>query len=81
MATESHDKIMAAVMEYCRWQDRFENKGSDEAGMKARNNLAILRDMAIERRKEIQEKRKLRRELRNAKNGRPPNITKNADEY
>lgn len=81
MATESHDKIMIAVMEYCKWQDRFENKGSDEAGMKARNNLAILRDMAIERRKEIQEKRKLRRELRNAKNGRPPNITKNADEY
>lgn len=81
MSTESHDKIIAALLDYCRWQDRFENKGSDEAGLKARNNLAILRDMAIERRKEIQEKRKLRRKLRNAKNGRPPHITTTADDY
>lgn len=81
MSTESHDKIMAAVMEYCKWQDRFENKGSDQAGIRARNALVILRDMAIARRKEIQDKRWQRRELRNAKNGRPKDIIKAADEY
>lgn len=74
MSTESHDKIIQAVMEYCKWQDKFEHKGSDDAGIKARNALIILRDEAVERRKEIQEKRKERRKIRNAKNGRPLDI-------
>lgn len=77
MSTESHDKIIKAVMEYCKWQDRFEHKGSDDAGVKARHALAILRDEAVERRKEIQEKRQERKKIRNAKNGRPNDIIKN----
>lgn len=71
MSTESHDKMIAAFQEYFKWQDRFHYRQSDEAGVKARNALSIIRDMASERRKEIQELRKERDQLRQGKNGRP----------
>ena len=67
MATESHDEIIRLMMEYCKWQDRFEHKGSDEAGVKARNALADIRELTITRRKEIQDKRLQRKKLRNGK--------------
>jgi hypothetical protein len=76
MATEAHDKIIQLMMEYCKWQDRFEHKGSDEAGIKARNALSAIRDLAYQRRKEIQAKRAQRKKLRNGKPGPPTAITK-----
>lgn len=79
MSFETHEAIIKACQEYFKWQDRFEHKGSDEAGIKARNALGEVRRLCLERRKEIQETREKRKALRNAKNGRPLNITK--DEY
>ncbi len=71
MSTESHDKMIEAFQEYFKWQDRFHYRQSDEAGVKARNALSIIRDMASLRRKEIQALRKEREKIRNGKNGRP----------
>jgi hypothetical protein len=71
----THDLLIEAMMEYCKYQDRFERKGSDEAGVKARVALNDIRKLCIQRRDEIQKKRQARRKLRNTKKGRPFNIT------
>jgi hypothetical protein len=76
MATDSHDKMIEAFQNYFKWQDRFEWRGSDEAGIKARFWLSEIRRHASQRRKEIMEKRQERRIARNGRNGRPPKITK-----
>ena len=76
MSTESHDKLIKALQEYCKWQDRFEYKGSEEAGIKARYWLSEIRNEASNRRVEIQEKREARRESRKGMVGRPPKVTK-----
>lgn len=76
MATDSHDRMIAAFQEYFKWQTRFEHRGSDEAGMKARHWLSEIRNEASTRRKEIQEKRQERKIARNGKPGRPPKVTK-----
>lgn len=79
MQEDTHELIIKACQEYFKWQSRFEHKGSDEAGIKARNWLSEIRRLCRLRRAEIQEKRNQRRKVRNAKNGRPSDITK--DEY
>ena len=76
MATDSHDRMIAAFQEYFKWQTRFEYKGSDEAGIKARYWLSEIRNEASKRRMEIQEKRAERRAARNGRNGRPPKVIK-----
>jgi hypothetical protein len=76
MATDSHDKMIAAFQEYFKWQTRFEHKGSDESGIKARYWLSEIRNEASKRRIEIQEKRQERKIARNGKTGRPPKVTK-----
>ena len=76
MTTESHDKMIAAFQEYFKWQDRFEYKGSDEAGIKARFWLSEIRNEASKRRVEIQTKREERKKTRKGKLGRPPKVTK-----
>ena len=76
MTTESHDKMIAAFQEYFKWQERFEYKGSDEAGIKARYWLSEIRNEASIRRKEIQDKREIRKESRKGMIGRPPKVTK-----
>ena len=76
MTTESHDKMIAAFQEYFKWQERFEYKGSDEAGIKARYWLSEIRNEASKRRVEIQEKREERKIARKGKLGRPPKVTK-----
>jgi hypothetical protein len=76
MTTESHDKMIAAFQEYFKWQERFEYKGSDEAGIKARYWLSEIRNEASKRRVEIQAKREARKETRKGMVGRPPKVTK-----
>ena len=76
MTTESHDKMIAAFQEYFKWQERFEYKGSDEAGIKARYWLSEIRNQASIRRVEIQEKREARKKTRKGIIGRPPKVTK-----
>jgi len=76
LSSESHDKMIAAFQEYFKWQERFEYKGSDEAGIKARYWLSEIRNEASKRRVEIQEKREQRKLARKGKLGRPPKITK-----
>jgi hypothetical protein len=76
MSTESHDEMIAAFQEYFKWQERFEYKGSDEAGIKARFWLSEIRNQASKRRVEIQEKREERKLARKGKLGRPPKVTK-----
>jgi hypothetical protein len=75
MTTESHDKMIAAFQEYFKWQDRFEYKGSDEAGIKARYWLSEIRNEASKRRVEIQAKRDERKQARKGKVGRPPKLS------
>jgi hypothetical protein len=76
MTTDSHDKMIAAFQEYFKWQERFEYKGSDEAGIKARYWLSEIRNQASIRRVEIQDKREERKAARKGKLGRPPKVTK-----
>ena len=76
MTTEAHDKMIRAFQEYFKWQDRFEYKNSDEAGIKARNALSEIRDQASIRRVEIQTKREERKLARKGMVGRPPKIHK-----
>jgi hypothetical protein len=76
MSTDSHDRMIHAFQEYFKWQDRFEYKKSDEAGIKARYWLSEIRNEASIRRKEIQEKREQRKLARKGIKGRPPKITK-----
>jgi hypothetical protein len=68
--------MIAAFQEYFKWQDRFEYRGSDEAGIKARYWLSEIRNQASTRRLEIQEKREQRKESRKGMVGRPPKVTK-----
>lgn len=75
MSTDTHDKMIQAFQEYFKWQDRFEWRGSEEAGIKARNALSEIRRFASQRRKEIQEKREERRIARNGQVGRPKKAT------
>ena len=76
MSTDAHDRMIAAFQEYFKWQTRFEYKGSDEAGLKARYWLSQIRKEASIRRVEIQAVREERKAARNGKIGRPPKITK-----
>lgn len=76
MATESHDKMIEAFQQYFKWQERFEYKGSDEAGIKARYWLSEIRNEASKRRVEIQAKREERKAARKGMVGRPPKVTK-----
>lgn len=76
MSTEAHDRMIKAFQEYFKWQDRFEYKGSNEAGIKARFWLSEIRNEASVRRVEIQEKRKNRKESRKGMLGRPSKVTK-----
>jgi len=76
MSSDSHDRMIHAFQEYFKWQDRFEYKNSDEAGIKARYWLSEIRNEASTRRKEIQEKRKAQQKARNGKIGRPRKLTK-----
>lgn len=71
MATDNHDILIRAVQEYCKWQDRFFHKKSEDAGIKARKFLNQIRRVANERRKEIIALTKERRAARNGKIGRP----------
>ena len=76
MSTDSHDSMIAAFQEYFKWQDRFEHKNSDEAGIKARYWLSEIRNQASTRRMEIQAKRLARKASRKGQLGRPPKLTK-----
>jgi DNA primase catalytic subunit len=75
MSTDSHDRMIQAFQEYFKWQERFEYKNSDEAGIKARFWLSEIRNEASIRRKEIQNKREQKRIARNGRVGRPPKAT------
>jgi hypothetical protein len=76
MSSDSHDRMIHAFQEYFKWQERFEYKGSDDAGIKARYWLSEIRNEASTRRVEIQEKRTERKKTRKGMVGRPPKITK-----
>jgi len=75
MSTESHDNLIKSLQEYVKWQDRFEYKGSDEAGIKARYWLSEIKNYATQRRQEIMSKREQLKAARNGRNGRPPKVT------
>jgi hypothetical protein len=75
LTTEAHDKMIRAFQEYFKWQDRFEYRGSDEAGIKARYWLSEIRNEASTRRVEIQDKREERKAARKGMVGRPKKTT------
>ena len=76
MSTDAHDRMIEAFQQYFKWQERFEYKGSDEAGIKARYWLSEIRNEASTRRTEIQEKREKRKQARKGMVGRPSKVTK-----
>lgn len=76
MSTDTHDRMIRAFQEYFKWQERFEYKKSDEAGIKARYWLSEIRNEASKRRVEIQKLRAERRKARKGMRGKPLNITK-----
>ena len=55
---KTHDLLVQAMMDYYNTQERFEAKGFDDTGRKARSILSDIRKLATTRRNEIQEKRK-----------------------
>jgi len=67
MAKTTHELLVQAMMDYYNAQERFEAKGFDETGRKARVILSDIRRLATTRRNEIQEKRK---KLKEEKRGR-----------
>jgi hypothetical protein len=67
--------MIRAFQEYFKWQDRFEYRGSDEAGIKARYWLSEIRNEASIRRVEIQDKREERKAARKGMVGRPKKTT------
>ena len=75
MTTEAHDRMIRAFQEYFKWADRFEYRGSDEAGIKARYWLSEIRNEASTIRTEIQAKREIRKQARKGMVGRPPKIS------
>ena len=75
MTTDAHDRMIKAFQEYFKWQDRFEYRGSDEAGIKARYWLSEIRNEASTRRVEIQAKRDERKVARKGMVGRPKKTT------
>jgi len=80
MSTDSHDEMIEAFQNYFKWQERFEYKGSDEAGIKARFWLSEIRRHASTRRLEIQNKRQERKESRKGMVGRPSKVSKTDDD-
>ena len=58
MPESTHELLVQAMMDYYNAQERFEAKGFDETGRKARVILSDIRQLATERRNEIQAKRK-----------------------
>jgi uncharacterized protein YggL (DUF469 family) len=81
MSTDTHDELVRAVLEYCKNQDKFEFKGGDEAGVKARVLLGEIRRLAKIRREEIQNKKQHRRQLRNGQGGRPRKVIRSDETY
>ena len=75
MSTDSHDRMIHAFQEYFKYRDRFEHRGSDIAGVKARYWLSEIRNEASLRRTEIQAKRDERKKARKGMVGRPPKIS------
>jgi DNA primase catalytic subunit len=75
MATESHDKMIAAFQEYFKHNDKFEWDATEASGIKARYWLSEIRRHASIRRKEIMSKRDIMKKARNGRNGRPPKAT------
>jgi hypothetical protein len=67
--------MIRAFQEYFKWADRFEYRGSDEAGIKARYWLSEIRNEASTLRTEIQAKRETRKQARKGMVGRPPKIS------
>ncbi len=76
MSTDTHDRMIRAFQEYFKWQERFEYKNSDEAGVKARYWLSEIRNEASTRRVEIQDKRQQRKQSRKGIMGRPRKVIK-----
>lgn len=62
MPKSTHELLVQAMMDYYNAQERFEAKGFDETGRKARVILSDIRKLATERRNEIQAKRKALKE-------------------
>jgi N-glycosylase/DNA lyase len=55
--SETHEKILEAIDAYLEENAKFEEKGVKAAATRARKSLMDLKNLAHERRKEIQEKK------------------------
>jgi hypothetical protein len=73
MDKTTHELLMQAVMDYYNTQAKFEEKGFDETGRKARVILSDIRNLATTRRNEIQAKRKSRQAEKKAKKAQANN--------
>jgi N-glycosylase/DNA lyase len=55
--TETHEKILEAIDTYLEENAKFEEKGVKAAATRARKALMDLKNLAHDRRKEIQDKK------------------------
>jgi hypothetical protein len=55
---DTHEQLLKAVIDYCRWNDRFERFGYKGSSVEAREALRAVRELATKRRMEILAKRK-----------------------
>jgi hypothetical protein len=69
---DTHDKLVKAFMDYCRWNDRFVRFGYKGSSIGAREALRAIRDLSVKRRVEIINRR-------NEIHGLPKRSTKNKD--
>jgi phosphomevalonate kinase len=74
MPKSTHELLVQAMMDYYNTQERFEAKGFDETGRKARVILSDIRKLATERRNEIQAKRKALKAVKKATKGQNQNL-------
>lgn len=74
MQSDSHDIIMSAIQEYCKYNDKFEFEGNEVAAKFARSALQKLHVAAKIRRSEIIVRKAYFKQVRGGKPGRPTRV-------
>lgn len=72
---DPHDRMIYAFQEYFKWNNRFQYKGSDEAGIKSRYWLNEIKNAINDRKKEIQIIRAQRKEAKIRQRDQPEKAT------
>ena len=75
MESDTHDKIILAVLEYFRLNEEFQQRPAELKRRKVRKALSTIRYLCLDRRAEV-----LEEHIRHVKDGRAKNNPKKARE-